>query len=103
MKKLMGYQVTRGPRDNFWLMVDPVRKIEFRQYTQSERADPDEKKPPQVRRSTMTFELRASGASAEKDVDDYVNEALDYYKGLKVMFYLQFCMLRKRSNSVLDS
>jgi chaperone BCS1 len=93
IKKLMGYQIAKGPKTNRWLSVDQDRQIEFRQLV-------DESSGSQVIKgkgcgkgmdepttigpqTTITFQLRCCGSDAQKTLDDFAEEALDYYKNLR--------------------
>uniref|UniRef100_A0A7S2LJS2 AAA+ ATPase domain-containing protein n=1 Tax=Zooxanthella nutricula TaxID=1333877 RepID=A0A7S2LJS2_9DINO len=92
LKQLMSYFVARGPKEWVWLTVDKARQIEFRHHsTETTGAgDSHEERGKGFKRGgrggshskTVTvFELRCS--LSEKAIDDFVDEALDYYKSLK--------------------
>jgi len=95
LKKLMGYSVTQGPEERSWLMVDEKREIEFRYYNESSAPPADDDggggkgkgkgAPAATARGAQTtiFELRSCVPGADKHINAYVKEALEYYKGLK--------------------
>jgi len=75
------YDLNFGPERNRWLLVDPDRKIEFRYFAANATAQPKDEGVGM--RQTTTFELCCSGRSAEKNVDDFLEEALQEYKNMK--------------------
>jgi len=102
LKQLLSYGVTRGPRENDWLLVDSMRKIEFSysttQQVDSKNDDADGSghggggkgkgggkggTSAPTSSKTTTFMLRSRGGCAEKDVDAFIDEALEYYKTLR--------------------
>ena len=88
LKRLLGYNVTKGPREGDYLLVDEERQIEFMYSTETELL-PDESEKGgkgggrQRTARTTTFVLRSSGVDAEKKVDAFIEEALACYKRSK--------------------
>eukprot|EP00439_Symbiodinium_sp_Y106_P009597 s6798_g1.t1 len=89
VKKLMGYGVTKGPRERDYLLVDAKRKIEFMYHTTciapeaSDESKGKGKGAPAAGKTTTTFCLRSIGPNAEKNVDSFIEEALESYKRQK--------------------
>jgi hypothetical protein len=94
LKKLMGYQITKGPKMNRWLTIDHERQIEFRYSTNETmgnfrasgkgcgKGDLDEVSGSQMLMTT-TFQLRCRASVGPKTLDEFVEEALEYYKNLR--------------------
>ena len=88
LKRLLGYNVTKGPREGDYLLVDEERQIEFMYCTETELL-PDESEKGgkgggrQRTARTTTFVLRSCGKDAEKKVDAFIEEALAAYKKSK--------------------
>jgi hypothetical protein len=93
LKKLMGYQIAKGPKPNRWHLVDPERQIEFR-YFVNESSPIDSTSDNFIGKGSgkgardsegmlTTFQLRCCSGGAQKSLDDFVEEALEYYKSLR--------------------
>lgn len=96
LKKLMSYQITKGPKANRWLLIDSDRQIEFRYLVDESSAphafggkgcgkgmdflDGPVTVGPQM---ITTFQLRCSASNGQCMLDEYLDEALEYYKGLR--------------------
>jgi chaperone BCS1 len=94
LKKLMSYQVAKGPKEHRWLLVDLAREIEFRYFTSESSSPPTSRddldfcgkgggKGSTGIRTTTTFQLRCCATDSKKSVDSFIEEALEYYKTLK--------------------
>ena len=82
--------MTKGPRERDFLLVDAKRKIEFMYHTNyiaPESGDESKGKGKGsaggAGKTTTTFFLRSSGPDAEKNIDSFIEEALEAYKSQK--------------------
>eukprot|EP00930_Biecheleria_cincta_P099062 TRINITY_DN90713_c0_g1_i1.p1 TRINITY_DN90713_c0_g1~~TRINITY_DN90713_c0_g1_i1.p1 ORF type:complete len:766 (+),score=175.79 TRINITY_DN90713_c0_g1_i1:56-2353(+) len=120
LKKLMGYSVARGPREDRWLLVDADRGVHFKFYSSTAHIGDGaedtfagkglsrggrESGNKQVGRKTTTFELKATGPGAEERLDAFVEDALGHYKTLKASAldtsrYFFMPSFPKKSNSL---
>lgn len=99
VKQLMRYKINKGPKKNRWLLVDSDKQIEFR-YLVDESSTPrafggkgggkggvrvDYLDAPMTSGTQMvtTFQLRCSALNGQNVLDNYIEEALEYYKGLR--------------------
>jgi len=94
LKKLMSCQTVKGPKANTWIVVDPDREIEFRYFSQevaessmlggkgSGRGRADDSSCGPLMKTT--FQLRCRASNAQAALDGFVEEALEYYKNLRL-------------------